>query len=83
LWLVWIVERPSAGRIDARIDRAVALATECKSREAQSELIALRSSRATPEQLERLQQALNEASATCNYGRHRGTPRRQRGGQAS
>jgi hypothetical protein len=81
LWLVWSAQRPTAGKIDARIDRAIALASECKAREAQSELIALRSTRASPEQLQRLQQALNDAAAACSRSRQRG--KAWRGGLAS
>jgi hypothetical protein len=66
LWLIWITQRPSTTLIDARIDNAVEMAAACKSGEAQAELIALRGSRATPEQLQRLQSALNEADAACS-----------------
>jgi hypothetical protein len=71
LWSVWFIAKPSSKKIDDRIDHAIALATECKSREAQSELIALRSTRATPEQLQRLQSALNDAAAECRRQRKR------------
>ena len=66
LWLIWITQRPTSGKIEARINHAIALATSCKSGEAQSELIALKDTRATPEQLQRLQAALNEADAACD-----------------
>jgi outer membrane biosynthesis protein TonB len=80
LWLIWITQRPSTTLIDARIDGAVALAQACKSSEAQAELIALRSSKATPAQLQRLQSALNDADAACNRrnGRARQAPRTAR-----
>jgi hypothetical protein len=71
LWMVWFMAKPSSKRIDARIDQAIALATDCKPREAQSELIALRQTRATPEQLQRLQEALNTAAADCRRQRKR------------
>jgi hypothetical protein len=74
LWLIWITQRPGTTLIDARIDSAVAMAAACKSSEAQAELIALRGSRATPEQLQRLQSALNDAAAACNRSNARPKP---------
>jgi hypothetical protein len=71
LWVIWFVAKPYSQKIDARIDRAISLAVECKASEAQSELIALRATKATPEQLERLQQALNDAAADCRHHRQR------------
>jgi hypothetical protein len=71
LWGVWLWAKPSAQKIERRIDAAIVLAEQCKGRQAQDELIALRSSRATPEQLERLQRALNEASNACTRKRQR------------
>jgi hypothetical protein len=71
LWAIWLIAKPSSRRIEAQIDKAIALATECKPRDAQSELIALRATRATPEQLQRVQKALNEASAACTRKRQR------------
>jgi hypothetical protein len=71
LWAIWLVAKPTDKKIVARIDKAVALAIECKAGEAQSELIALRSTRATPQQLARLQQELNDAAAECKRVRLR------------
>ena len=71
LWAIWLIAKPSSRRIEAQMDKAIALATECKPREAQSELIALRATKATPEQLQRVQKSLNEASATCTRKRQR------------
>jgi hypothetical protein len=71
LWLVWFMAKPSSKKLDTRIDHAIALAVECKSREAQSELIALRATRATQEQLQRVQDALNSAAAECRRQRQR------------
>jgi hypothetical protein len=71
LWGLWLLARPSAGKIERRIDTAIAMARECKGSEAQGELIALRKSRATPEQLQRLQQALNDEAAKCTKRRQR------------
>jgi hypothetical protein len=71
LWAVWLLAKPSGKKIERQIEHASALARECKGGEAQDELIALRSSRATPEQLERLQNTLNEQSAICTKRRLR------------
>lgn len=72
LWGVWLLAKPSTKKYDRQIDAAIALARECKGSEAQSELIALRKTRATPEQLQRLQQALNDEAAKCTRRRQRG-----------
>ncbi len=71
LWGVWLMAKPSTKKIDRRIDAAIALARECKAGDAQAELIALRKTRATPEQLQRLQQALNDEAAKCTKRRQR------------
>lgn len=71
LWGVWLWAKPSAQKIDKRIDAAIALAQSCQGKQAQDELIALRKSRATPEQLDRLQRALNDASGACTRKRQR------------
>jgi hypothetical protein len=75
LWVVWFLAKPSPKQIDSRIDHAIALAEECKSREAQSELIALRATKATPEQLRQVQQALNDAATECRRQRQRSKSR--------
>lgn len=74
LWLIWITQRPGTTPIDARIDNAVAMAAACKSNEAQAELIALRGSKAAPEQLRRLQDALNQSDAACDRKASRAKP---------
>lgn len=71
LWVIWLVANPAKRRIEKQMDKAIALATACKPREAQSELIALRSTRAKPEQLQKVQQALNEAAGDCTRKRQR------------
>ncbi len=71
LAVVWLIAKPSNRRIQAQMDKAMALAAECKPREAQSELIALRGTKATAEQLQRVQKSLNDASATCTRKRQR------------
>ena len=71
LWVVWLVANPAKRRIEKQMDKAIALATACKPREAQSELIALRSTKATPEQLQHVQQVLNDAAGECTRKRQR------------
>jgi len=71
LWGVWLLAKPSARKIERQIDHAAELAKACKGSEAQAELIALRSSRATPEQLAQLQKTLNDQSAICTKRRQR------------
>lgn len=80
LWLIWIIQRPSSQKLDARIDKAIALATACKPGEAQTELIALKDGGATPAQLLRVQAALNDADAACaaKRGRVRAAPKTNR-----
>lgn len=71
LYLAWVAARPAAHKFDARIDAAIATAQACNGKQAQSELIALRGTRATPAQLQRLQTALNTAATTCERKRQR------------
>ena len=71
LWLVWLVANPSKALIERRMDKAVALAKECKAREAQDELIALRETRATAEQLTQVQRRLNDAAKACTRAEQR------------
>jgi hypothetical protein len=71
LWGVWLVAKPSAKKIERRIDAAIAMAHQCRGSEAQAELIALRKSSATPEQLQRLQQGLNDEATICTRRRQR------------
>ncbi|MES2316340.1 MAG: hypothetical protein V4631_02510 [Pseudomonadota bacterium] len=65
LWLIWLYARPSSSKIEARIESAMTASAECRFNDAQSELIALRMTRATPEQLSRLQVAINAAVPAC------------------
>ncbi len=71
LWAIWLIAKPTNRRIEAQMEKASALALECKPREAQSELIALRATKATPEQLQQVQKSLNDASAACTRKRQR------------
>lgn len=65
LWLAWMLTKPTAARIERRMATAIALAKECKPKEAQDELIALRKTRASEQQLRKVQDALNAAAAAC------------------
>ena len=65
LWLIWLYARPSPNKIAERIDSAMAANAECRLNDAQSELIALRMTKATQKQLAELQKAIDKASATC------------------
>jgi len=71
LWLAWMLTKPTEARIERRMKAAIALAQECKPREAQDALIALRKTRATPQQLRQVQDALNEAAAACTRAERR------------
>ncbi|WP_143084518.1 hypothetical protein [Massilia yuzhufengensis] len=71
LWLIWLLVRPEGSRIERRMERAVALAVECKARDAQDELIALRGTSATLDQLRQVQQSLNKAAADCTRAEQR------------
>ena len=65
LWLAWMLTKPTQARIERRMSAAIALAKECKPKQAQDELIALRKTRASEEQLRKVQDALNAAAAAC------------------
>ena len=72
LWLIWIYAKPNAAKkIESRIESAMKASAECRLNDAQSELIALRMTRATPEQLERLQSAISAAGTTCGKKKQR------------
>ncbi|QNA90262.1 hypothetical protein G4G28_20335 [Massilia sp. Dwa41.01b] len=71
VWALWLLVNPAKRRIEGQMDEAIALATDCKPREAQSALIALRKTKATPEQLQQVQRALNDAGAACTRKRQR------------
>lgn len=73
LWLAWMLTKPLDARIERRMKEAVALAGECKPREAQDELIALRQTRASPAQLRKVQEALDAAAAACKRAERRRT----------
>ena len=72
LCLIWIVAKPNAAKkIESRIQSAMTASAECRLNDAQSELIALRMTRATPEQLARLQSAISAAGTACGKKKQR------------
>lgn len=71
LWLIWISAKPSSSRIESRIESAIIATEECRFNDAQSELIALRMTKATPDQLKRLQSAINDAVPGCEKKKQR------------
>lgn len=73
LWLAWMLTKPLDARIERRMKEAIALAQECKPREAQDELIELRGTRASPAQLRQVQEGLNAAAAACKRAERRRT----------
>lgn len=72
LWVIWLYARPSANRIESRVVQAITDAEECRLNVAQSALIELRLTKATPEQLTRLQNAMNSAAPGCEKKKQRG-----------
>lgn len=71
LAMIWFYAKPDSKKIEARVENAIALSRDCKAAQAQAELIALRQDKATPEQLQRVQAALNSADAACEKKRVR------------
>ena len=72
LWLIWFFAKPNAAKkIESRIESAMTASAECRLNDAQSELIALRMTKATPEQLSRLQSAISAAGTTCGKKKQR------------
>lgn len=71
LWLIWLYARPSTNKIEARIASATKASEECRFNDAQSELIALRMTKASKEQLTRLQGVINAAYQGCEKKKQR------------
>lgn len=65
LWLIWLYAKPSTRNVDAKIASAIAASEECRLNDAQSALIELRMTKASQQQIERVQSAVNAASNTC------------------
>lgn len=60
-----MLTKPTEARIERRMSEAITLAKECKPKEAQQELIALRKTKASAAQLRKVQDGLNTAAAAC------------------
>ncbi|MFM9434724.1 hypothetical protein ACFDR9_001785 [Janthinobacterium sp. CG_23.3] len=73
LTAIWLFAKPgdTAKKNADRVDVAVALAAECKMVEARAELAALKSAKAAPAQLKRLQSAISETTPGCEKKRLR------------
>jgi hypothetical protein len=65
LWLIWLYAKPSTRKIDNKINSAIAATEECRLNDAHSALLELRMTKATPEQLERVQAAIKAGEASC------------------
>lgn len=70
---IWIIARPGdpGKKLEARIDQAVALTAECKIDIARAELTSLKTDKAKPAQLKRLQDAIGSAAPACEKKRLR------------
>lgn len=71
LWLIWLYAKPNPRKLEPRVAEAIVMSRECRLTEAQSELIALRGAKATGDQLQRIQSAMNSASPGCEKKRLR------------
>ena len=72
LWLIWIYAKPDAAKkIESRIESAMTASAECRLNDAQSELIALRMTKATAQQLSKLQSAIGAAGIMCGKKKQR------------
>ena len=65
LWLIWLYAKPSSRNVDAKIDSAIAASEECRLNDAQSALIELRMTKASEQQIARVQSAVAAAANTC------------------
>jgi hypothetical protein len=70
---IWLVIKPDnrARQFEGRVSDAIALTADCRISSARSELSALRSAKATPEQLKRLQDAIDASAPDCEKVRQR------------
>ncbi len=71
LWAIWLFARPGneGKKIDARLNAAIALSSECNLEDARTELAALKKTAATPAQLKRLQKAITDMAPQCASSR--------------
>lgn len=70
---IWLVVKPEnrAKQFESRVSDAIALAADCRISNARTELNALKTAKATPEQLQRLQEAIDNAAPDCEKARLR------------
>jgi hypothetical protein len=70
---IWLVIKPDnrAKQFEGRVSDAIALTADCRISSARSELSALRSAKAMPEQLKRLQDAIDASAPDCEKVRQR------------
>lgn len=70
---IWLVVKPEnrAKQFESRVSDAIALTADCRISNARSELSALRNAKAMPEQLQRLQDAIDSAAPDCEKARQR------------
>lgn len=71
IWL-WAKPRSQDKQVQARVDQAIALTGDCRLDAARVELAWLKSSKAKPEQLRRVQSAIGERGPVCEKNRLRG-----------
>ena len=65
LWLIWLYARPSTRNIDETIATIADSSAECRLNDAQSALIKLRLTKATPEQMSSAQKTVDSAVSSC------------------
>ncbi|WP_188915926.1 hypothetical protein [Pseudoduganella buxea] len=73
LLAVWFLVKPGdpSKKFDGRVDEAVALTKQCRIADARAELAELRSSKASRDQLARLQGAITSAATACERKQQR------------
>ncbi|HEX8612435.1 MAG TPA: hypothetical protein VF800_14205 [Telluria sp.] len=71
LGAIWFTAKPESKKIEARIEQATLQAEDCNIKEAQAELAALRSDKASDAQLQRLQSSISAAASACERKRAR------------
>ena len=70
---IWLVVKPEnrGKQFEGRVNDAIALTADCRISNARTELSALKTAKATPEQLQRLQDAIDGAAPDCEKARQR------------
>jgi hypothetical protein len=70
---IWLVVKPEnrGKQFEGRVNDAIALTVDCRISNARTELSALKTAKATPEQLQRLQDAIDGAAPDCEKARQR------------